>query len=59
MDVQEFKIKELKLIIPKRFGDARGYFHETWSDRAYRDVLGEVEFVQEPVFRLIRSDGFA
>jgi dTDP-4-dehydrorhamnose 3,5-epimerase len=41
MDVQQFKIKELRLIIPKRFGDPRGYFQETWSDRAYRDVLGE------------------
>jgi dTDP-4-dehydrorhamnose 3,5-epimerase len=47
MDVQEFEIKGLKLIIPKRFSDVRGYFQETWSDRAYRDALGEVDFVQD------------
>jgi dTDP-4-dehydrorhamnose 3,5-epimerase-like enzyme len=43
MNVQEFRIKELRLIIPKRFSDARGYFQETWSDRAYRDALGEID----------------
>jgi dTDP-4-dehydrorhamnose 3,5-epimerase-like enzyme len=37
-DIPEFKIEELRLIIPKRFGDARGYFQETWSDRVYRDA---------------------
>ena len=47
MDVQEFKIKELKLILPKRFSDARGYFQETWSNRVYRDALGQVDFVQD------------
>lgn len=47
MDVQEFKIKELKLIIPKPFSDVRGYFQETWSDRVYRNVSGEVDFLQD------------
>src|SRR4051812_30827352 len=47
MEVQEFKIEGLKLIIPKRFSDARGYFQETWNDRAYRNALGEVDFVQD------------
>ena len=55
MDVQEFKIKELKLIIPKRFSDARGYFQETWSDRVYRDALGQVDFVQDNLSLSLRK----
>src|SRR5260221_11721553 len=55
MDVQEFKIKELKLILPKRFSDARGYFQETWSDRVYRDALGQVDFVQDNLSLSLRK----
>src|SRR5260221_8873198 len=55
MDVQEFKIKELKLIIPKRFSDARGYFQETWSGRVYRDALGPVIFVQDNLSLSLRK----
>ena len=55
MEVQEFKIKELKLIIPKRFSDARGYFQETWSDRVYRAVLGQVDFVQDNLSLSLRK----
>ena len=55
MDVREFKIKELKLIIPKRFSDARGYFQETWSDRVYRDALGQVDFVQDNLSLSLRK----
>jgi dTDP-4-dehydrorhamnose 3,5-epimerase len=47
MDVREFAINGLKLIIPKRFSDARGYFQETWSDRVYRNALGPLNFVQD------------
>ena len=47
MDIHDFPIKGLKLIVPKRFSDARGYFQETWSDRLYREALGEVDFVQD------------
>jgi dTDP-4-dehydrorhamnose 3,5-epimerase len=47
MDIQDFAIQGLKLIAPKRFSDARGYFQETWSDQLYRKALGEVDFVQD------------
>jgi dTDP-4-dehydrorhamnose 3,5-epimerase len=47
MDIHEFAIKGLKLIIPKRFSDVRGYFQETWSDRVYREQIGDVTFVQD------------
>ena len=55
MDVQEFKIKELKLIIPKRFSDARGYFQETWSDRLYREQIGDATFVQDNLSLSLRK----
>src|SRR5277367_2696320 len=33
MVIREFEIPEVKLIVPKRFTDERGFFSETWSDR--------------------------
>jgi len=47
MEIRDFEIKGPKLIIPKRFSDARGYFQEAWSDRVYRQVFGDVAFVQD------------
>lgn len=47
MDIRDFAIKGLKLIIPKSFRDTRGYFQETWSDRQYRESIGDVAFVQD------------
>ena len=31
MDVIETELPEVKVLVPPRFGDARGYFAETWS----------------------------
>jgi dTDP-4-dehydrorhamnose 3,5-epimerase len=47
MDVREFEIPDLKLIVPKRFIDLRGYFSETWSDRMFRREIANVHFVQD------------
>ena len=55
MDIHEFAIKGLKLIIPKRFSDARGYFQETWSDRVYRDQIGDATFVQDNLSLSLRK----
>jgi dTDP-4-dehydrorhamnose 3,5-epimerase len=55
MDIHDFAIKGLKLIIPKRIGDTRGYFQETWSDRLYREALGEVDFVQDNLSLSLRK----
>lgn len=38
---------EPKLIIPKRFGDHRGFFAEIYSRETYRQAGIEVEFVQD------------
>jgi dTDP-4-dehydrorhamnose 3,5-epimerase len=34
---------------PKVFGDARGYFMETWNHRRYRDAGLDVNFVQDNI----------
>ena len=34
-------------VIPKVFGDARGYFMETWQSRRFRDAGIEADFVQD------------
>src|SRR5271165_6070732 len=47
MDTQALEIPDIRLIIPKRFGDARGYFSETWSDRRFREEIANVTFVQD------------
>jgi dTDP-4-dehydrorhamnose 3,5-epimerase len=47
MNIREFDIPALKLIIPKRFSDVRGHFQETWNDRLFRERIGNVTFVQD------------
>ncbi len=35
-------------LIPRTFGDERGWFRETWSDRAFREATGlALDFVQD------------
>lgn len=40
-------IEGLLLIEPKLFGDARGYFFESYSARDLAEALGDVRFVQD------------
>jgi dTDP-4-dehydrorhamnose 3,5-epimerase len=47
MNAREFDVPGVKLILPKRFSDARGYFCETWSDRIFRQEIANVAFVQD------------
>ena len=47
MEFQELDIKGVWLIRPKRFGDARGYFSETWKQREFEEHVGHVDFVQD------------
>jgi dTDP-4-dehydrorhamnose 3,5-epimerase len=47
MDIREFEIPDVKLLMPKRFSDHRGYFSETWSDRRFRHQIVDVTFVQD------------
>ncbi|MDO8380112.1 dTDP-4-dehydrorhamnose 3,5-epimerase [Phenylobacterium sp.] len=40
-------LPEVLLITPRRHGDARGWFVETWSRRAFADAGLDVDFVQD------------
>ena len=40
-------IPDVLLITPKRHGDARGWFAETWSERALAGTVAETTFVQD------------
>jgi dTDP-4-dehydrorhamnose 3,5-epimerase len=39
--------KDIKLITPTRFEDARGFFCETWNRRRYSELGVDVDFVQD------------
>jgi dTDP-4-dehydrorhamnose 3,5-epimerase len=45
--IQQTDIPDVVLITPRRFGDARGWFAETYSTRAFVEPLGNVTFVQD------------
>ena len=47
MNVLQCEIKGLLIIEPKVFGDARGFFLETYNERRYRDAGLDVAFVQD------------
>jgi dTDP-4-dehydrorhamnose 3,5-epimerase len=47
LEIREFHIPGLKLIVPKRFEDARGSFSETWSDFSFRREVAPMAFVQD------------
>ena len=45
--IERLKLAEILLIRAKRFEDARGYFMETWSHDAFRDLGIRAHFVQD------------
>jgi dTDP-4-dehydrorhamnose 3,5-epimerase len=47
MLVTDAAIPDVKILSPKRFGDARGYFSETWSADRMREAGLEFTFVQD------------
>lgn len=48
MKVTPTAIPEVMILEPKVFGDDRGFFFESYSQRAFREVTGlDVEFVQD------------
>ncbi|CAI1202145.1 dTDP-4-dehydrorhamnose 3,5-epimerase [Serratia entomophila] len=48
MQVTETKIDGVKIIQPKVFGDARGFFLETFEKKRYQEMLGiDLDFVQD------------
>ena len=48
MDVRPTAIREVLVLEPKVFGDARGFFFESFNQRAFEAAVGRpVEFVQD------------
>jgi dTDP-4-dehydrorhamnose 3,5-epimerase len=47
MQVERLSIPDVMVLTPKRFGDARGFFAETWSRRSYAEAGLDVDFVQD------------
>ncbi|MCB1775534.1 MAG: dTDP-4-dehydrorhamnose 3,5-epimerase [Gammaproteobacteria bacterium] len=55
MKVTELGLPGLKIIEPRRFGDARGWFAEVWQDARYRDAGIRETFVQDNMARSTRG----
>lgn len=47
MNVIETDLPGVVIVEPKKFGDERGYFIETWNQAAYRDAGLDLPFVQD------------
>jgi dTDP-4-dehydrorhamnose 3,5-epimerase len=47
--VEETSLQGLKVIWPDAFVDDRGYFYEAFNSAIYKEVLGELNFVQDNV----------
>ena len=47
MQVTKMAVPDVLMLRPKRHGDARGYFVETFNDRSFRRDVGDVVFVQD------------
>lgn len=47
IEVTETYIKGVFIIEPKVFGDERGYFLESWSQRDFNAAVREIDFVQD------------
>jgi dTDP-4-dehydrorhamnose 3,5-epimerase len=49
MNIQTCELPGLLILEPKVFGDARGFFMETWNLRRYREAGIPLDFVQDNV----------
>lgn len=47
LNVEETAISAVKVITPKKFGDHRGFFSETWSRKAFSEAGLDLDFVQD------------
>lgn len=47
MDIERLAIPEVLIIKPRRFGDHRGFFSETWNRAAFREAGIDLDFVQD------------
>jgi dTDP-4-dehydrorhamnose 3,5-epimerase len=55
MKIIETSIPEVKIIEPKVFGDERGFFMETWNERAFSEAGIDANFVQDNHSRSVKN----
>lgn len=55
MEFVKMAIPDVVLIKPKVFGDARGYFFESWEARKFKQAGLELTFVQDNYSRSIKN----
>ncbi|WP_293802248.1 dTDP-4-dehydrorhamnose 3,5-epimerase [uncultured Bosea sp.] len=47
LSVEETAIPAVKIVTPKKFGDHRGFFSETWSRKTFAEAGLDLDFVQD------------
>jgi dTDP-4-dehydrorhamnose 3,5-epimerase len=47
MQVEETRLPGVRILTPRRFGDARGFFAETWNRQRMEEAGIEADFVQD------------
>ena len=47
LSVEETAIPAVKIVTPKKFGDHRGFFSETWNRAAFAEAGLDLDFVQD------------
>lgn len=47
LSVEDTAIPAVKIVTPKKFGDHRGFFSETWSRKAFAEAGLDLDFVQD------------
>ena len=55
MNLLQSEIKDVVMIEPQVFGDERGYFMETYSQREFRKLGISMEFVQDNMSRSVQG----
>lgn len=47
LEVESLAIEDVKLIRPRKFGDDRGFFSETWNANTFKEAGLDLDFVQD------------
>ena len=47
MNVIQTEIQGVVIIEPRIFGDSRGYFFESFSQKKFKELVADVDFVQD------------
>ena len=47
LEIMDTELEEVKVLVPRRFGDSRGYFFESWNRARMEDAGFVYDFVQD------------